>query len=148
MKVIDYIKQGNVIRLYFGCDKIKDYYGDDWDDIPYEHNASLVYPEFIRGYYDIAFPLEYVVMEASTGYSNSPYSKNDLKKRVIPCLHIINETTPNGIINDGFCYRFTYEQCNIYFNDNIDSLKKNIKKFGGRIIKCELLKRVRKEEKR
>lgn len=30
--------------------------------------------------------------------------------------------------------------CDIYFNDNIDSLKKSIKKFGGRIIKCELFK--------
>ena len=141
MKVIDYAKSGNVIRLYFGYDKIEDYYGDDWDDIPYEHNASLVYPEFIRGYYDIAFPLEYVVNEASTGYSNSPYSKNDLKKRVVPCLHIINETTPSGATNDGW---LTYEMYDIYFNDNIDSIKKSINKFGGRIIKCKLFRRSNK----
>lgn len=142
MKVIDYAKSGNVIRLYFGYDKIEDYHGDDWDDVSYEHNASLVYTEFIRGYYDIAFPLEYVVNEASTGYCNSPYSKNDLKKRVVPCLHIINETTPSCATNDGWFMYVTYD---IYFNNNIDSLKKSIKRFGGRIIKCKLFKRIKEE---
>lgn len=142
MKVIDYIKSGNVIRLYFGYNKIKDcYFGDNWDDIPYEHNSSLVYPIFIRGYYDIAFPLECVVLEASSGYSNSPYSKNDLKRRITPCLSIIKETRPNGIINDGFCYNFTYdEQYDIYFNDNIDYIKKNIKNLVVVLLNVNYLK--------
>ena len=29
------------------------YYGDDWDDAPYEHNAGTVYEWFVKGYIDI-----------------------------------------------------------------------------------------------
>ena len=32
--VIDFETRGNVIRLYYGNDP--DYWGDDWDDKPYE----------------------------------------------------------------------------------------------------------------
>ena len=78
MKIIDFEKKGNVVRFYLGEQtenwgwtnpEYKDYtgktptwlkpsdryYGDDWDDKPYEHNAGTVYGEFIKGYKDIAF---------------------------------------------------------------------------------------------
>ena len=80
MKIIDFEKKGNIVRFYLG-EKTEDwgwtnpeykdytgetpswlkpkdtYYGDDWDDAPYEHNAGQVYEEFIKGQKDIAFDL-------------------------------------------------------------------------------------------
>ena len=41
MKLIDFERKGNLVRLYLGDDA--NFTGDDWDDYPYEHNASLVY---------------------------------------------------------------------------------------------------------
>ena len=56
MKIIDFSKKGNVVRFYLGEDNCKDYWGDDWNDFPYEHNAGCVYDEYIAGIVDIAFP--------------------------------------------------------------------------------------------
>lgn len=46
MKVIDFSRKGNVIRLYLGDDTDKDYWGDDWND-PID-NAGPVYSDYIR----------------------------------------------------------------------------------------------------
>ena len=71
-KIIDFEVKGNVVRFYLGNktdewgwtnknykdrngntpDWLKPndtYYGDDWDDVPYEHNAGLVYDKFVKG---------------------------------------------------------------------------------------------------
>ena len=85
MKIIDFKKKGNVVRFYLGEEtpdwgwtrsdytrngttpdwlKPSDrYYGDDWDDRPYEHNAGQVYEEFIKGYKDVAFDFDDLVLE-------------------------------------------------------------------------------------
>lgn len=36
LKLIDWENSGHLFRFYFGKDK--DYWGDDWDDSPYELN--------------------------------------------------------------------------------------------------------------
>lgn len=77
MKIIDFEHYGNVIRLYLGADDCG-YWGDDWNDAPYEHNAGRVYEEYIQGYVEFAFPLKYDVCEACDGYFNSPFSKEDM----------------------------------------------------------------------
>ena len=46
LKIIDFEKKGNVVRFYYGKDSLKEWYGDDWDDRPYEHNAGEVYHRF------------------------------------------------------------------------------------------------------
>ena len=50
MKIIDFDIKGNVIKFYLGQDNDMNYHGDDWDDVPYEHNAGEVYSEFVEGY--------------------------------------------------------------------------------------------------
>lgn len=114
MKIIDFEHYGNVIRLYLGADDCEDYWGDDWNNAPYEHNAGKVYSEYIQGYVEFAFPLKYDVCEACHGYFNSPFSKEDMINRKIPCLTI--STEPN---------------IEIYFGDNIDEISKQIEEFGG-----------------
>lgn len=118
-QIIDFERKGNVVRFYLGektpdwgwtrpdykdcfgktpdwlqpCDK---YYGDDWDDRPYEHNAGRVYGEFIKGYRDIAFDFDDLVVEPCNGYNNSEWSKDDMVDRKIPCLVVI----PKNILEE------------------------------------------------
>lgn len=86
MKIIDFEKKGNVVRFYLGSDDCKDYYGDDWDDKPYEHNAGLVYERYVVGHRDVAFPFEYAVVEPCDGVMNSKWSKDDMKQQKVPCI--------------------------------------------------------------
>ena len=88
MQIIDLAKKGNLVRFYLG-DTSKNYYGDDWDDRPFEHNAGTVYDEFILGQKDVAFDFDDVLITPDAGYLNSPYSKDDLKARVVPALVVI-----------------------------------------------------------
>ena len=45
-----------------------------------------VYDEFIKGYKDISFPFDTVVLEPCDGAYNSNYSKDDMVARKVPCL--------------------------------------------------------------
>ena len=85
MVLIDFALKGNVVRLFLGMPGVSPW-GDDWNDVPYEHNAGEVYPEYVAGYVDIAFDFDAIVAEPCVGYSNSPWSKDDMLKRRTPCL--------------------------------------------------------------
>lgn len=115
MVIIDFERKGNVVRFYLGKkeddwgwtnkhykynggngletpDWLKPsdtYYGDDWDDAPYEHNAGSVYGEFVKGYLDVAFDFDDVVLEPCNGEYNSNWRKDDMVSRLIPCIVVI-----------------------------------------------------------
>ena len=121
MQIIDFEKKGNVVRFYLG-EKTKDwgwankdfknskgetpdwlepcdtYYGDDWDDAPYEHNAGRVYDEFIKGHKDIAFDFDDLVLEPCDGEYNSSWSKEDMREREVPCIIVV----PKELIKDKY----------------------------------------------
>lgn len=85
MKIIDIERKGNVLRLYLGEDDLEDWWGDDWDDVPYEHNAETVYDKFVSQTVDIAFPFDYKIHEPQDDWhykGNSPFCKDDFKKTV------------------------------------------------------------------
>lgn len=82
MKIIDWDRKGNVIRLYLGEDNLKKWGGDDWNDTPYEHNAGTVYPEYVAKIVDVAFPYGYGVYEPADDCDNSDFCKDDFKKGV------------------------------------------------------------------
>lgn len=89
MKIIDFEKKGNVVRFTLGRDDLEDWGGDDWNDAPYEHNAGEVYDEYVSGYREVAFPLNYAVLEPQEDWhnnNNSPYCKDDMKARRVPCV--------------------------------------------------------------
>lgn len=112
MKIIDFSRKGNVVRFYLGektadwgwtnkdykyDGKVPDwlrpsdrFFGDDWDDTPYEHNAGTVYDEFIKGVKDIAFDYDDLVLEpADVSSLNSSYSKENMINREIPCIIVV-----------------------------------------------------------
>jgi len=64
---------------------------DDWDDSPYEHNASPPYDEFVEArivYNDCG-----VFNYPRTGHLNSPYSVDDINKGAIPWVWYRNHGT-------------------------------------------------------
>ena len=129
MKIIDFAKKGNVVRFYLGEDNLKEYYGDDWDDKPYEHNAGRVYEEYISGHVDIAFPFDWLVMEPSEDWSyssNSPFSKEDFVKRQAPCIVVVPKFT--GGYEDNYYSGYSYWVCSdnvlkFYFGDTDKQLQ-------------------------
>lgn len=113
MKIIDFAKKGNVVRFYLGekdpewgwTDKgykvdgetpdylkpSEEYYGDDWNDCPYQHNAGSVYPYFVKGYKDVSFAFDDLVFEPQDGDWRKEYCKNDMAERKIPCIVVVKK---------------------------------------------------------
>lgn len=110
-KILDFECFGNIVKLYLG-ETVEGIYGDDWDDIPYEHNAGTVYDKFYTDTVEIAFPLSTNVYEPCFGYDNSPYCKNDFLFRKVPFLLF-------GQLNDPWKYS-DFE----YLLDNVSTLNK------------------------
>lgn len=89
MQIIDFEKKGNVVRFYLGNDDLESWYGDDWDDTPYEHNAGQVYNEFVAAIKDVAFPFDDLILEPAEDYKNdgnSEWCKEDMIQRRVPCI--------------------------------------------------------------
>ena len=101
-KIIDFERKGNVVRFYLGADDCNDYWGDDWDDTPYEHNAGSVYDRYVTGVKDIAFPFDNLVLEPSNDYHSSYISKEDMKNKRVPCLIVV----PAEIVGDSWKEQF------------------------------------------
>lgn len=124
LKVIDFDRKGNVIRFYLGKKTAawgwtnpdyKDpydgkrpewvkpsdtFYGDDWDDAPYQDNAGQVYPQFIYGWYDMYIPFDFTIIEGweyihrkvGNGiFYNNYISKNALVERQAPVIAICDK---------------------------------------------------------
>lgn len=92
--LVDVDSCGNNVCLYFGTDKqCKESWGDDWNDIPAEHNAGSVYSEYVD--HSVAYDVDtkYAVADPMSGYfwTNSPYSRQDYKRRKVPALVVCEE---------------------------------------------------------
>lgn len=124
-KIIDYDKRGNIIRFYLAKDRklIKEAWGDDWDDSPYEHNAGTVYSEYVEKIIDVYFVFDDVVTSPDEDWTyggNSPYSKEDFKKGNAPMLCIY--TPEKDEWRGAFDYHYLVGSKNatkIYFGDSI-----------------------------
>ena len=110
-KILDFECFGNIVKLYLG-ETVNGIYGDDWNDIPYEHNAGTVYDKFYTDTVEISFPLSTQVYEPCFGYDNSPYCKNDFLFRKVPFLLF-------GQLNDAWKYS-DFE----YLLENVPTLNK------------------------
>ena len=125
MKIIDFARKGNVIRFYLGNDNLKDWYGDDWNDYPYEHNADTVYSEYIADIWDVAISFDSLVLEPQDdwhNYGNSEYSKDDMKARKVPCIIIV----PAALVDYGECFSHYVAMDGvkrIYLGDDFSKIK-------------------------
>lgn len=102
MKIIDFHKKGNVVRFFLGADDDFDYWGDDWNDAPYDCNAGAVYSEHIIGHKDIYFPFDDLVMEPCDGTFNCWHTKEDMKKRRTPCIIAVPKEIHDEYWDDSF----------------------------------------------
>lgn len=127
MKIIDFERKGNVVRFYLGADNLKEYYGDDWDDRPYDCNAGKVYDEYIGGHVDIVFPFDYMVLESSDDWDGNNACKDDMVARILPCIIAV----PPEVYGDDYwseSFRHWVGADNIlkfYFGDNMDRYENN-----------------------
>ena len=141
-KIIDFEKSGNVIRFYCGSEDCNDYWGDDRDDKPYEHNAGRVYSEYVTNTFEVAFPLGVMVCEPADDWhyrGNSPYSKESFIKQKAPCIVIIPEDvaeeefaiTYGTALGDKRCFP-------VYFNQPVNSdFMKDLERFGAVLVRGE-----------
>jgi len=87
MKIIDWKASPIAIRLYLAKDDLAYWWGDDWDDAPWQCNAGPVYDRFVSAHIDIILPEETEVWEPGGITSPSEYiSKEDIIKRQLPII--------------------------------------------------------------
>lgn len=125
MKILDFEKKGNVIRLYLGKQETNNYWGDDWDDAPYEHNSGIVNPKYVTNVIDLYIDYDYSVVEPADDFTysgNTPFSKEDFKNRKCPILVL-------GEYKWDFLYSIESLNKNnitIYMNDPIKEIIKKL----------------------
>lgn len=135
MKIIDFVKKGNVVRFYLGKHDCNDYWGDDWSDTPYEENAGEVYEKYVTAIMDVAFPLDYSVLEPCDNWqSKSTYSKEDMKKGVVPCIIIAKR--------EGYDYNDSFDRAlknknsiEFYFELMFNKVVAATKRLNGKVLK-------------
>ena len=88
MKIIDWERRGNVVRFVLGDDQLTDWWGDDWNDAPWDCNAGAVYREFVRGHVDLAFAFDAEIHEAGHDEFNTRWTKDHMVARHVPFLTI------------------------------------------------------------
>lgn len=127
MKIIDWDREGNVVRFYLGDDDCTDYCGDDWDDAPYDCNAGTVYKEYIKGHADIAFPFDVMVLEPCDGVINCRFCKDDMVKGRVPCVIAVPAALVHDRYEDSYAYWVGCKGVKaFYFNDPMEPSDKTI----------------------
>ena len=126
MKIIDFERKGNVVRFWLGKDDLTEWWGDDWNDTPYECNAGPVYDEYVSGHYDMVLPFDCIVVEPCSGTYNSEHSKEDMVKRKVPCIIVV----PKELAEDSW-----YGE-NFQYWVGVDGVKKYY--FGDKIGACAI----------
>ena len=130
MKIIDFEIRGNQVKFYVGVDNCKNYWGDDWDDRPYEHNAGSVYNEFVIGYFVKTFDFDDIVTEPANGAygRNSRYSKEDMIQRKVPCVCVLPKKFKEPYTYYDSFYDIIGNENSIkyFFGDKVDETKENI----------------------
>ncbi len=123
LKIIDFAREGNVVRFYLGAADLKTWYGDDWNDAPYEHNAGTVYSRFVEKTLDVAFPYDWFVLEPCSELVNSSVCKDDMRERRVPML-VITDDVDGWVGRDSFTkYSNNEKSTHIFMGDSLDVLK-------------------------
>lgn len=90
MKIIDFERHGHLVRFYLGDDADETFWGEDWDERPYDKQEdNKVYENHIMGHRDVVFPFDAIVCEPCDGHMMSRRSKRDMKGRRVPCIAVM-----------------------------------------------------------
>ena len=105
MKLLDLERKGNVIRFFLGDDALERWWGDDWDDAPYESNAGSVYDRFVLAEADAVFPFDCGLYDA---YGILQENESLSNKRWMPKEYYIRSDEPFLIVapNDPYSIEF------------------------------------------
>lgn len=80
----------NKCWAYFTTNSLKDQWGDDWNDAPYEYNAGEPYEwaEYrkVPEYEIMKVAFDGDLLPPGDGFTNSPYSVDTINKGVVPWL--------------------------------------------------------------
>ena len=108
---------GEPMMLYFTEQELDKQWGDDWDDVPYEHNAGTpytndysqpeqgvkdgvgIYPKI--GIMRVYITTDFDVSTPRTGTLNSPYCVRDINKGVVPWISIKRDNKKSVFIKAG-----------------------------------------------
>lgn len=82
LKIIDFKKSSSVIIFFLGKKDLTEYYGDDWDDIPYKDNAGTIYGEYVEKVLIAYYSNNYQIAEADDIF-DACYSKLDMKAKIV-----------------------------------------------------------------
>ena len=124
-KIGDFERRGNAMRLFLVNKDCDDYWGDDWNDRPYEHNAGIIYDEYVAGFVDIAVDLDSMLIEAAGDLSymgNSEFCKEDFKANKAPFALIVPRDEygflpdfRKALLQNEYVWKFSY-------NDDYDTI--------------------------
>ena len=120
--MIDIQKKGNLLRFCLGDDNCNDYYGDDWNDAPWQDNAGPVYNQVIKKIIDVVFNWEYTIEDSyNTEYG---YCTMEDIKAGLPYYFVT--------INTDTCWGKLVGVLNL--NTPESELRELLKKFNAKII--------------
>lgn len=101
LKIVDLeVIHPHAIMVSLGEANINDYWGDDWDDVPFEHNAGPVYERFVSKTIIARTDSQHEMAWIGNEFLNSPYSKENFKDNIIPALLI----TKNNCLVDALSF--------------------------------------------
>ena len=100
-----------------------EYWGDDWNDAPYECNCGPVYDEYVRGYIDIVVPLGLYIEEIKDIAYDQYWSIQDIRENRIPFCVIRAEEDCEliGLHQIPEKYK-SFKRCPLYFNDTLEEI--------------------------
>lgn len=88
------------LLLYLNTRKVEPW-GDDWNDVPFEHNAGIVYDKFVTHKLHVLVREDVVVSSATDDYINSPWSVQTLMEQKKPLFNFtLGEQSVNIIIGE------------------------------------------------
>jgi len=102
MLILCYVSQG---MAYFTSAALEEQWGDDWNDVPYEHNAGRPYSHVDRaavgGGTRVPVRIEEIVFsgpfeEPCGSHVNSPYSVHDINRGAVPWVMTVRLASPEG----------------------------------------------------
>lgn len=87
-----------------------------------------MYEEFVKKHVDVVFPFESLVLEPKEDWSwnsNSPYSKDDMKARLCPCVVAVSKAAQDSSWEDRFSFWAASDApgvLRIFFGDDEDAV--------------------------
>lgn len=102
LEIIDIKSAGNLLELKLGVNGPQ--WGDDWNDIPYESNASEVYVEYVKETKNVVYDIDYKVIPyyEYLHKTNSNKSMFDFVQRDVPYYYVVKNDNSFVIIDQIF----------------------------------------------